>query len=215
MTPPQTTDRGAMFADPQQQDLIDDLKAGEPTAVDRLIEHSCERLRKMTRRLLRSSPSSRRAQETDDAFQCALIRLRRSLNDVELGKPKACFVQAAAEIRRELTGLARHYYDQEGGAAHAASDTDFVDDGRTVGLEGNTEDTARPATLLQWAEIHEQVGKLPVREREVFDLLFYQGLWQENATTVLDVGVRTVKSRWRSAKLRLDEALEGMRRGLR
>jgi RNA polymerase sigma-70 factor (ECF subfamily) len=50
---------------------------------------------------------------------------------------------------------------------------------------------------------------MPDDEREVFDLLWYQGLTQVEAAAVIGVTDRTVKSRWRSARLRLHEALGG------
>ena len=46
-------------------------------------------------------------------------------------------------------------------------------------------------------------------EREVFDLLWYHGLTQDEAAALIGVSVRTVKSRWRSARLRIAEALGG------
>jgi len=50
-----------------------------------------------------------------------------------------------------------------------------------------------------WSEFHEHVEKLPDDEREVMDLLWYQGLTQEEAAAVLKVSDRTVKRRWQSA----------------
>jgi RNA polymerase sigma-70 factor (ECF subfamily) len=51
------------------------------------------------------------------------------------------------------------------------------------------------------------VLRLPEAEREVFDLLWYQGLHQDEAAAALGVTVRTVKNRWRSAKLALQRLL--------
>ena len=48
---------------------------------------------------------------------------------------------------------------------------------------------------------------LPEAEREVFDLLWYEGLTQAEAARVLGVTDRTVKNRWRSAKLELQRVL--------
>ena len=64
-----------------------------------------------------------------------------------------------------------------------------------------------PSTLTAWTEFHEKVQRLPEAEREVFDLLWYQGLTQPEAAAMLGVTDRTVKNRWRSAKLRLQEML--------
>jgi hypothetical protein len=47
----------------------------------------------------------------------------------------------------------------------------------------------------------------PMEEREVFDLLWYHALTQAEAAELLQVTDRTVKRRWRSARLRLHRAL--------
>jgi len=66
-----------------------------------------------------------------------------------------------------------------------------------------------PARLAAWGEFHEKIGALPDEEREVFDLLWYQGLSQAEAAELLNVSERTIKRRWQSARLRLYEALQG------
>jgi RNA polymerase sigma-70 factor (ECF subfamily) len=63
--------------------------------------------------------------------------------------------------------------------------------------------------LAAWAEFHQQIGSLPDEEREVFDLLWYQGLSQTEAAGVLHVSERTIKRRWQAARYALSEAMEG------
>jgi RNA polymerase sigma-70 factor (ECF subfamily) len=46
-----------------------------------------------------------------------------------------------------------------------------------------------------------------LEKRQAFDLLFYQGLSQEESAAVLGVSVRTLKRRWREARLDLAEAM--------
>jgi RNA polymerase sigma-70 factor (ECF subfamily) len=50
---------------------------------------------------------------------------------------------------------------------------------------------------------------MPDEEREIFDLLWYQGLSQAEAATLLKVSERTIKRRWQSARLKLHHALRG------
>ena len=59
------------------------------------------------------------------------------------------------------------------------------------------------------ALVPEQVAALPEEEREVFDLLWYQGLPQAEAADLLHVNVRTIKRRWLSARMKLQDALQG------
>ncbi len=66
-----------------------------------------------------------------------------------------------------------------------------------------------PSSLAEWSEFHEAVERLPEEEREAFDLLWYQGLSQPEAAELLGVSPRTIKRRWRSARLLLHDALRG------
>ena len=76
-------------------------------------------------------------------------------------------------------------------------------------------DTTRdPDLLAAWTDFHREVEVLPADEREVFDLLFYQGLAQADAAAVLGVAEITIKRRWRGARMRLVQALGGRLPGL-
>jgi RNA polymerase sigma factor (sigma-70 family) len=50
---------------------------------------------------------------------------------------------------------------------------------------------------------------LPADEREVFDLVWYQGLTQDKAATLLGISEATLKRRWLSARRRLHQVLKG------
>jgi RNA polymerase sigma-70 factor (ECF subfamily) len=56
---------------------------------------------------------------------------------------------------------------------------------------------------------HEAVERMPVEEREVFDLLWYQGMTHGQAAKALGVATKTVQRRWASARLLLQDALNG------
>jgi DNA-directed RNA polymerase specialized sigma24 family protein len=71
------------------------------------------------------------------------------------------------------------------------------------------EATRDPTKLAEWVDFHETIDTLPEPEREVFDLLWYHGLSQDEAAGVLEVDVRTVKRRWRAAGLSLHATLGG------
>ena len=69
--------------------------------------------------------------------------------------------------------------------------------------------TNDPVEMTDWCEFHEQVTALPEEEREVFGLIFYQGMTQEDAAEVLGVAVRTIQRRWQAAMLLLHRARGG------
>src|SRR5436190_1055282 len=81
------------------------------------------------------------------------------------------------------------------GGGDASGEQQPLYEGGDVSLE--------PTNLALWTEFHRQVEALPEEEREVFDLLWYQGLKQEEAAEIVGVTTRTIKSRWRSARLKL------------
>jgi RNA polymerase sigma-70 factor (ECF subfamily) len=122
------------------------------------------------------------------------------------GTPLEFFRLAATQIRRELIDLARRHYGPHGDAAHHAS----VDGGVTL-LGGSPpaadDDTHDPRRLAEWTDFHRKVEALPDPERAVADLLYYQGLSQDEAAGLLGVDVRTVQRRWQKARLALHEAL--------
>jgi len=179
-----------------------DMRRGDVTARNEVIAHACDRLRTLTHRMLRGFRRVRRWAETDDVLQNSLLRLHRALAEVQPETPRQFYALAAQQIRRELLDLARQHYGPEGiGANH---DTDSG-----IAAEKKTAPADEPHDLDGWTRFHEQVEKLSDEQREVFDLLWYEGLTQPEAATVLGVSLKTVKRRWQDARLFLFEAMKG------
>ena len=63
--------------------------------------------------------------------------------------------------------------------------------------------------VQRWTEFHEAAAQLPDDLREVFDLLWYQGMSQAEAAALLGVAVPTVKLRWMKARLQVQQAFGG------
>lgn len=203
------------MSDPSNQTLriqgwIDRLQAGDESARKELINCACERLTRLTRKMLKSYPGVRRWAQTDDVAQSAAMRLYRTLSEVTPSSTVDFYRLAALNIRRELLDLAKHYYGPRGlGAKHATvAHKNKGSSKNSDGLSGNPDPTEDAPRLAAWSEFHEYVDKLPDDEREVFDLLWYQGLTQAEAAAILKVTERTIKRRWQSARLKLAEALQ-------
>ena len=155
--------------------------------------------------MLRAHARLRRWEETADVFQNALWRLFRSLESVRPATPGQFFGLAATQIRRELIDLIRHHFGAEGHATKHHTDRP-----REEPLVLRTAvSNAEPETLDEWSHFHSAVEQLPEDERDVMHLLWYDGLSQADAASALGVSVRTIKSRWRDAKLRLHDAMQG------
>lgn len=194
----------ARATDTKLQNLIDLASSGDDTARDALLDHACERLTMLPRKMLRGYPQLRRWEQTDDVCQNAMLRLHRALEKVEVESVRHFFNLAATQIRRELLDLAKHHFGPHGGAANHHTDGQPADD------EGGSVNRAsqEPTSLEGWTEFHAQIELLPDEEQEVFNLIWYDGLTQPEVAHALDVSLRTVKRRWQSARLRLSESLK-------
>lgn len=187
------------------QQLIARLSQGDHAAVTALVAHNMQRLEALARHMLRGYPALRRWVETDDVLQNAFMRLMRALAEVKVESPRHFMALSALQIRRELIDLARHYYGPAGLGAnqetHAGGDSEQRENLNVAGLSHD------PSMLAQWCELHEQIGSLPDREREAFDILYYDGMSQSDAANLLGVSVRTVQRRWHDALLLLHEKI--------
>lgn len=189
--------------DRQLQALIDKSLDGDPLAKETLLDHACERLMSLTRKMLHNYPGIHRWEQTDDIFQNSMIRLHRALIQVRIESTRHFFNLAALQIRRELIDAARRYFGPGGlGKNHHTDSQPSDDQGGTLHNKAQ-----EPDDLSTWTEFHAQVEKLPLEELEVVNLLFYEGLSQEEAANVLGISFRTLKRRWQSAKLKLYKEL--------
>ena len=151
-----------------------------------------------------------RWEQDDDVLQNALLRLHRALGEVHPTTVRDFFRLAASQIRRELIDLARHHFGPEGpGTHHASAAFALGAGGGPPSPPDPSTATHEPARLALWTEFHRQVGALPDESREVFDLLWYQGLTQPEAAALLGISERTLQRRWQSARDQLHHSLRG------
>jgi RNA polymerase sigma-70 factor (ECF subfamily) len=195
---------------PDIQYWINRLQAGDTSARNQLLTCACQRLRRLTRKLLKGYPRVRWWEETDDVLDSAIVRLCRAFEQVIPRSARDFFCLAARHIRWELIDLARHYYGPEGMGANLVSLDEGNSSDSTPRRAFDKADTSHePNRLAVWSEFHQHVEALPEEEREVFDLLWYHGLTQDEAAAVLGVCLGTVKSRWRKARRKVYQALKG------
>ena len=143
-------------------ECLDRMREGDSTARQQLIEHACERLRCLTRKMLRRFPGVRRWEETDDVFVEAVTKLHRALESVQPESPRHFYNLAATQIRRVLMDLARRYYGPEGLGCH--HDTAAGTPTAASPKQERPDLSSEPASLMEWTEFHEQVEALAERE---------------------------------------------------
>ncbi len=180
----------------QLHELLGELSQGSSQAQEDLIAHACQRLRLLARKMLGDYPRVRRWAETDDVLQGALVRLHRALCEVKPETPAQFFGLAATQIRRELIDLVRQYYGVNGwGKRHQTGGAEVV---------ATTPDCkSGPASPDAWVAFHQSVEALPEKQKQVVNLLWYEGLTQREAAEVLGVSLSTLKRRWQAARLTL------------
>jgi RNA polymerase sigma factor (sigma-70 family) len=186
-------------------DLLERLRAGDPSARASLIVLAQGRFAALARTMLRRYPHVRRWEETDDLLQAALMRLHRGLAEVRPEDVPHFDNLAATQMRRELIDLARSYHGPKGiGANHHTDGTD--PGGRLAQV---AEASGQPDSLEEWTAFHEAVDRLPDEERQIMDLLWYRGFTHAQSAESLGVATKTIQRRWASARLMIRELLQG------
>ena len=186
----------------QLQDWFRRMHAGDAAASEELLRAASDRLERLARRMLRAFPNVRRCADTGDVFQEAVLRLLRSLRQLDTAPASVrdFLGLAAPHIRRELVDLARRC-----GTAERHGDVP-LDAGRSdAGSDPASADD--PEELERWRRFHEEVEKLPVEERELVGLRFYHGWGKAEIAELFGVTERTVRRRWAAGCARLADAL--------
>jgi RNA polymerase sigma-70 factor (ECF subfamily) len=192
------------------QQCLDRIQLGDPAARDALLSHSQERLKALTRRMLKHYPGVRRWEDTDDVFQNVLMRLDRALREIPVRNVLDYLRLASTHMRRELIDLARHYFGPQGlGRQYLTPDEGNTGPHPPPPAEPEAGPSDDPVQLAGWADWHEQIAGLPEEEREVVDLLWYHGLAQEEAAGLLGVSLSTLQRRWQRARIRMMQVFAG------
>jgi RNA polymerase sigma-70 factor (ECF subfamily) len=201
-------DVGSQATDSVVQQLIDEVRAGVPSARDTLLARTEGRLRRLTARMLEGNQALLRWETVEDVHQEALMRLDRALKSMEVPTTAAFFGLAAQQVRRALVDLARHHFGPEGQGAHHSTIADNVSrDDRLAMARDSVTMSSDSGRLMAWSEFHHQVEGLDEEQRQVVELIWYGGMSQAEAAQVLGVSERTVMRRWLAARVCLVRTL--------
>jgi RNA polymerase sigma-70 factor (ECF subfamily) len=182
------------------QSCLNRIRDGDVASRNELFERTAARFEELARRMFVGFPIARIEADTGDLLQSASVRLLRMLNEFVPETPADLMRLATLQMRRELIDLSRRI---RGGPIEAAKPqhSDWLE-------PASGRSTLNPFRLAEWTEFHERVSELPDELRTVFDLLWYQGVSQAEAASLLNVHERTVQRRWREARLILQQAIE-------
>jgi RNA polymerase sigma factor (sigma-70 family) len=178
------------------RDLLGKVTQQEAGATDLLFQHCMERMRVLAHRLFQSRKDLHLFEESDDLLQKTLVRLHRAIHVLKPSTTRAFMTIALQNMRWALKDLARDMHDR----------LDKLGNSKALAKAPSLEE--EPSTLLEWSFFHDAIQSLPQEERETFDLIFYGGMQQEEAAEFLGVSTRTIKRRWRLARILLAKALD-------
>jgi RNA polymerase sigma factor (sigma-70 family) len=180
-------------------------REGNDGAADELLVLANEAVERIAKRFLSAFPTVAAWYETGDVRQLTLLRLNRTFDVVEIRNPAHFHRLIAQKVRQTLLDLKRQLHGREG---FAANQLRFADAAGSAQRDLDpVDDTHDPRRLGEWLEIHSAIDALPDSHRQMFDMLWYGELTQEEVARMLGISVRHVRRRWREARLRLWEAV--------
>lgn len=168
------------------------IRANEPKAKEELISHSMERLQKLSRRMFRKFPKLRTLEETDDVVQKLVIRLHKMLSELIPSDTASYFRLASQNISWVLKDLAR----SSAAKYKPKNSGDLASTTQREGLLNTKDPNGGPASFAEWADFYEKIEQLPDENLQIFDLLWFQGLSQEDAAKILNMPLRTLARKW-------------------
>jgi RNA polymerase sigma-70 factor (ECF subfamily) len=177
-------------------------KGGDSAAANAAIIHCHDRLKALTRQMLAQYPGVGPWVETSDVFHGVVVKLLGALKELTFDTPADFLGLAACQVRRGLIDLTRKKRPELVTAAGS-------DPAATDPLDTRPDSTDDPYELAAWGELHAAIDALPADQRELFDLIYYQGLTVREAAAALGVPRTTLQARWVAARLGLMRRLGG------
>lgn len=173
-----------------------------------LVSLAVGRMQALAHRMLAGSAQVRRWEETDDIVQGALLRLHRALGAVTPNDTQHFLRLAALQVRRELIDLTRRHGHAESMAANHDTNASPFGGGQRVEA-AIAQEAGADDRLAEWTRFHDVVETLSDEQRELFGMVWYLGMSQDEIAAALDCSTRTVRRRWEETKRRFTHAFTG------
>ena len=183
---------------------LDALKGDEPAEpiIRALLDRSVRRLQFLCRNLLyRKYPRLTAPPlnlQPDEMLDAVVERLLKAMCKVRPKTVREFFGLANQHMRWELNDLARRLDEK-------AVSVEFQDQMVSAPTTGDSLLSSDGRRML------ETIDKLPEEEREVFELVRFQGLTQPEAAELIGVSAKTVQRRLSRALLQLTRELDDLR----
>ena len=196
--------------------LLVRARTGNTVARDELVESVYLRMNRLCQALKRKFPGVTIYEQTGDIMGQVWPKLLRELSAKDFRDSAHFFSYSATLIRHVLIDILRKYYGRNGHASNEISlapgdHQDTAEKKRTMLWEGR--DTNSPDRDLMRAEVHTIINRLSSQDQEMFNLRFYHDLKESECAEAMGVDVRTVRRRWRRARLALASELKQLEAG--
>ncbi len=178
-----------MKPEPNVTEILQDLSAGDPTAVERLMPLVYDELRRLAAYYFERERSDHTLQPTALVHE-AYLRLVGQ-NRVEWQNRAHFFGVAAQIMRRLLVDHARRHASGK----HGGSQTKISLD------EAVSFEKKEPIDLIGLDEALRSLEALDERKSRIVELRFFGGLTVEETALVMDISEKTVRRDWQTAKL--------------
>lgn len=173
-------------------------RQGDAAARGELVAHAWKHLGKLVKYLFRGD-KLHRWEATDDVRQILAVRMLETLDKVKPDSPLHFLHMMDPHIRWVLLDLHKHYYGPEGMGRH--HDTDKVP------LEGPAREHHEISDFELPLRFVKALEGLSEEERDVFSRHSLDELPLTEIATLLGLTYGQVKRLWRSARLKMQEAL--------
>ncbi|NBY02934.1 MAG: sigma-70 family RNA polymerase sigma factor [Planctomycetes bacterium] len=182
------------FTDSDGMDLLlEKLRNNDKEAKNAIIVHTLNRLERISRRMFHKFPVLKQSEETGDILHMLVLKLDKALSHVTPDSVSGYFALVNLNLNWILKELARK----------SKSSVVLKWNGLNDILYGVKDPYSGPANNEEWFEFFEILEKLSPESREVFDLMWLQGLNQKQAAKILGISLRTFIRRWIKSKLEI------------
>lgn len=173
--------------------LLEKLRNNDKDAKNAIIVQTLNRLERISRRMFHKFPSLQQSEETGDILHMLVLKLDKALSHVTPDSVAGYFALVNLNLNWILKELARK--TKVSGVLKSTGMNDI--------LNGVSDPYSGPKSNLEWVDFFEILEKLSQENREVFDLIWLQGLDQKQAAKVLGISLRTLIRRWIKSKLEI------------
>lgn len=182
------------FTDSDGMDLLlEKLRNNDKDAKNAIIVQTLNRLERISRRMFHKFPALKQSEETGDILHMLVLKLDKALSTVVPDSVAGYFALVNLNLNWILKELARK--TKTSGVLKSNGMNDI--------LNGVSDPYSGPKSNLEWVDFFEILEKLSQENREVFDLIWLQGLDQKQAAKVLGISLRTFIRRWIKSKLEI------------